>query len=939
VGPATGHPKGVQGRSHTYRIYRPYRIHRPCPALSYPVSVFCHLNRTIRVAVIVVVLMLMPPAPVQASDDGVLRVHVVHAPGVAVPVRLVVARSPNGADPREVVLEGGASPALINGLSPGTYDVSLEVSGAAATTESVSISAARVTVLVVRLAPAGGAPSIQRRDAFRIGEGADFDVRSIRDLPSAHDLWSLVETAAPFVIVDRVSTGGLGLGRSALMGSRGESWALTAVSFGGLQIRSPTRTGLLPVGPDMNAADAVTVTSGLAPVEVDTPGVRLGFVPKQPGSQWHGGFDASVTTPGMVGDNALSFAPSVARIEDWRDAGAFAGGPLTSFTGLFAAAAFSRAASLERDLSRLDTAERSSLFAHLVSQPSPLARIALLGAVERAVYPFDDRRQFSGTDVTERSTFTRGQLSWDRMTTRGSRRTVAVGFQRGAWRPDVPAGATGGTIDRAVDRVVPSPAADLVHSQFDLRAEWGSAVVRWGPVAHDLRAGVTLRRSGAAHDIVALPTVAERVAGLPARVWLPTAPTVGSSRTLSELGVYAADRVALGSSFTIDAGVRADLVRGSADGSGSRIRWATVSPRVSFRWSPAAIAVFGGVGRYAGGHPLSWLAFGDPGEATWNVSRWTDPNADGIYAPGEAGVLVARAGAGATVGSIDPDLRVPRTTEWVVGAEIRPTRHSTLRGSIIIRRQTDLVGVVNTGVPTSDYRLFFVPDINSDEGSPQDDQLLPIYERLPSSFGNDALLLTNPDADPVRHDGIEVTYQITSPRWFMVFGATAYRTLGRGGLLGHDVLENDQLVPGDRFSNPNATDDPAGRLFFDRAYVGKWTTAYRAPGDVRLAAVVRYQDGQPFTRYVVASDLAGGPEIVHAYPVGRTRFTYTATVDFRVEKGISRGSRRASVRLDVFNLTNHANELEEDVVSGPGFRLSTVVQPPRTLRLGVRFEF
>jgi hypothetical protein len=154
------------------------------------------------------------------------------------------------------------------------------------------------------------------------------------------------------------------------------------------------------------------------------------------------------------------------------------------------------------------------------------------------------------------------------------------------------------------------------------------------------------------------------------------------------------------------------------------------------------------------------------------------------------------------------------------------------------------------------------------------------------------------------------------------------------------VLENDQLVLGDRYWNPNALKDQAGRLFFDRAYVGKWTTAYRAPGDVRLAAVVRYQDGQPFTRYVVAPDLAGGPEITHAYPVGRTRFTYTATVDARVEKGISLGGRRrASVRLDIFNLTNHANELEEDVMTGPTFRLSSIVQAPRTVRLGVRLEF
>src|SRR5690606_31256155 len=152
--------------------------------------------------------------------------------------------------------------------------------------------------------------------------------------------------------------------------------------------------------------------------------------------------------------------------------------------------------------------------------------------------------------------------------------------------------------------------------------------------------------------------------------------------------------------------------------------------------------------------------------------------------------LVARAGFGPAVGAIDPDLRVPRSTEWTAGVEVRPTEHSTLRGSIIIRRQTDLVGVVNTGLTDADYRVITIEDIGADEGSPHDDQLLPIYERLPASYGRDQLLLTNPtSAEPIRHDGIEVTYEITSPRWLMLFGATAYRTVGRGGAQGFRALE------------------------------------------------------------------------------------------------------------------------------------------------------
>ena len=115
------------------------------------------------------------------------------------------------------------------------------------------------------------------------------------------------------------------------------------------------------------------------------------------------------------------------------------------------------------------------------------------------------------------------------------------------------------------------------------------------------------------------------------------------------------------------------------------------------------------------------------------------------------------------------------------------------------------------------------------------------------------------------------------------------------------------------------------------------------PQDLRTILEQMNKDGHfvDLTRnpLVVVPNLVTGPEMVHAYRVGRTRFTYTGTVDLRVEKGFGIGGQRAAIRLDAFNLTNHPNEVEEDVVTGPNFRRSTAVQPPLTLRFGLRFEF
>jgi hypothetical protein len=351
------------------------------------------------------------------------------------------------------------------------------------------------------------------------------------------------------------------------------------------------------------------------------------------------------------------------------------------------------------------------------------------------------------------------------------------------------------------------------------------------------------------------------------------------------------------------------------------------------------LTIFGGFGRYQAELSRDVLAFGDPGEPFVQVYRWNDANTNGQFDPGENGVLIARAGRGQTVGSIDSSLRAPRTDEFVLGAERRLGRTMTLAAVATVRRERSLLQPVNTGVPASSYRVIFVPDQGESYDGASDDRPLALYDRLPSSFGQDHFMLTNPPGDRASYDGLEFTWRLNSTRWYSLAGATAFRAEGQGGNRGFRATENDQGVIGELFENPNASTYAGGRLFFDRAYVLKWSTAYHAPYDILAAVTARYQDGQPFSRLVIAPDLAQGPEIVQAYLAGRTRFTFTATVDMRVEKGFRIGRTRASLRVDVFNLTNRANEVEENAVTGPAFRLTTAVQPPRTVRAGLRFEF
>ncbi len=278
--------------------------------------------------------------------------------------------------------------------------------------------------------------------------------------------------------------------------------------------------------------------------------------------------------------------------------------------------------------------------------------------------------------------------------------------------------------------------------------------------------------------------------------------------------------------------------------------------------------------------------------------------------------------------------------------EIRAVLQTKLSEHIILRlggtdrRQYNLPQLVNLANVPANYELTHVEDSGLDLLQDVDDQLVPVWNRLPASFNTDSYVLQNVDHNSARDHGMDLVLERPfDGRWGTMIGATAHKSEGIGGNRGYLVNENDQGVIGEIFSDANAQTNSRGRVFFERGYVVKWSAIYQLPYGIRGGSAARYQDGQHFSRVVIAPGLNQGTEFVPALPRGLTRFTYTFTLDTRLEKQLPVGSRRAAVILDVFNLLNTNNEIEEDEVTGPNFRQPTAVQPPRTVRLGLRITF
>ena len=789
--------------------------------------------------------------------------------------------------------------------------------------------------------------------------------RLARDLPSSASAWSLLETAEPAAILDRIDGAGLYLGEPGHFSMRGTSWAQNAVLLDGVDISDPLRGGTPLAWPETLRLERIEAVSGLAPVEQGQPGVALALVSRATADSWRGAVQAEAVSEGLQADAAGGEAPPVARFGSFAEAEAFLLGPLGRRLRLSLAGRYGR-------LHRFERKDPLGLEARLVSgtgellyQPGEREELRLLVSAQAVRRPFAARALFFGKAPTETADAFGAQVRWTH-----ARKAGTVSAFAGLWSGLFEPQTAGHLAGRPVERTLDGPVGELVFPARSRRnvASAGASLalraIRLRGLWHAPRAGVSFGRASATERAGSSFPIPETVGGLPARVWQYAWAGPDSTRDLTGFAAWAADSVVLGDRLLVEAGLRLDSSAGSAEGAEQGVSWTTLVPRFSarLRLSEAGrLTVFGGYADYRHALRLEPFAFGDPNGPAAAVYLWDDLDRDGRFAPQERGVLVARVGPGAANGAlatIDPALRPPRTRELVAGFEWSPGRDWTLRLSGFDRRERDLLESVDVGVPVSGYDVRYLPDPAGDIEGPQDDQLLPVYDRKRETFGLDRYRLTNPDGHGSLHQAVELRVEKpVGSRFVFLAGATASRTEMAGANRGFRVSENDQGILGELHDDPNADTHASGRGFFDRAFTIKIAAAYRAPGDWRFGAVTRYQDGQPFGRLVVVRDLAQGPEAVPATPRGQIvrgwavddegryvvpsghRFTFTLTLDARIEKGLQLGERRLALFAEAFNLLGTRNEVEEDALSGPGFRTPTAVQPPRVVALGLRLDF
>jgi hypothetical protein len=430
--------------------------------------------------------------------------------------------------------------------------------------------------------------------------------------------------------------------------------------------------------------------------------------------------------------------------------------------------------------------------------------------------------------------------------------------------------------------------------------------------------------------------IGELIDGNRARMWLYSNDGTDAHRHSTSLNAFVSDRITFGRGGTLEAGLSYDGVNGAADLAATGVSWHSLLPRVSLRWKrreSSLVTWVAGYRRSVDRLTMDTLGVGDPSAATAAVSRWT---AQGV------GPVVQRIGPGTggdpAFSAIDPSLARPTTDEVIAGVDVQLTPAIRARLIGVAKRLRHQFDYVDTGAPLSSYTRFTVVD-----GRPEadgGDVLLPVYNRLPSSFGADRYLLTNTGQDAATFEGLVLNAEASLSRLTLLFDAAAIQTDGPAVNRGFHAEENDLGGLGELSVDPNAAASARGRLFFDRAFTIKLTGVYQFPHDVTLGAIARYQDGQPFSRVTVVPDLNQGTEFVRAYPAGDARFKFTGTLDLRLRKRVTVGTKSLDIFADAYNALNLGYEVEERVVTGGlSFRDITAIQPPLAVHLGLRLGF
>jgi hypothetical protein len=445
--------------------------------------------------------------------------------------------------------------------------------------------------------------------------------------------------------------------------------------------------------------------------------------------------------------------------------------------------------------------------------------------------------------------------------------------------------------------------------------------------------------------------------GRPIQIITANLPLNSQGSRMDNFAFYIQDSWTLGRKLTMNLGLRAERYHNYVDpatkeqgpfgdaGSfpGVDIQtWDSFVPRVGFAYDvtgKAKTVLKGTFGVYAWNPSVDYSNAYNRDTLTTTTYRWTDPNGNGDYDPGEVNLdpngpaFLSRSGAATVL--LNPDLKQPRTYEASLSLEHELAKNFGLKARFVqksLRNGLEMGYTVETVNVLRPYSAWDVPMQVRDPGpdgavgTADDGDFLTIYDYNPAFRGASFVgnMPVNASDDRVnRYRSFEFTAIKRRSHNFDVI-ASVVTTKNHRFINGVVRSPNDELFPMDE----------------NWRWDFKLASSYTAPYDINVAAFYTALSGEPQRRtYTFRGLPQSGTLTLPMEALGAQKLPDQHVVNFRLGKLFRIGRYRLEPMADLFNALNANTVTSRSFVSGPNYGTINTILLPRTIRLGTTLTF
>jgi len=854
----------------------------------------------------------------------------------------------------------------ITGLPPGGYSIRFEKENLQSQVlEDILLDPSQTLYVAVVLSASSvnqAAPRISTIDYTSNVYQTILNESQIHSSPSAHNVWSLVENQDLSATTNRIDVGGLWGDRPALFGARGNSsWTQNVYLLNGMDVTDPFWSGMPLFYPDFFSFQYSQLINAGHPPFALSPGGHFNLMTREESSSFTGSLSTFFIPKSFRSTNITPLVEREGIFEShtfdyFTDGNIRISGPIVPGKLNFSTVA--SVYRIGRDLAEFDTTDKSSVIAGLFSLKYQMTksyfRFLWTGQiVSSPSYGAGRDIPFSSTN-NRKDLYNILQLVWNGRLGKKHVLQAGLSFAFGDQHSDF---QTGGSSDYTADIFTREPngiapfGTDNTRQTMSFMLRGQSLLPGIFRVLHKLQYGFQLKYASASSLITIqnnrhLYTFNNK----PLEIALFNTP-VHHKEAAYHLNFYLQEALTFSNLFSLYFGLNIAASRGwipdapAAAEPNNNIEWINLSPRfgltIPLTGTKTSVIKFSAA-RYFHTLPLHYLTYGNPNALGGEIYAWNDESSDNIFQSDETGILLRREGP--FYSQIDPDLKRPFTDELSLAYVNSFGPGWTLTLSGFYRRTKNLVETTNTGVPNTSYEEVKLQDIGDDRiPGTHDDLTFTVYNQIPESQGQDFYLLTNA-GEKTRvsyYYGLDMTLlKRYGKRLTFFLSLTAVNAICLTNP-GNSEWENDDGVIGILYDNPNTLINSEGNPRFDRGYTGRLGLTYVAPLGFRFSGIIKYYDGQPFSRKIIVTGMNQGPFYIQAHPRGKARYEYNRTIDIRIEKFFNIGTSRLRIILDGFNMTNRSLATEENEWTSLEFplRFATEIQSPRVFRLGIAYEF